>query len=328
MVAVAWIFAYFIFGNLVGFLFGVPKNNQPLSTENPATGTESDYTPLVNNNLIEISDWLTKIIVGLSLINLAKIPSYLFKMANVLALGITGTQTNENSALSFSYALILTFLVLGFLFGYLVTRLYLAGIIVTSDKNLYKQISNKLAVVGSKLDTLETGQTVLTARANSSPAKAAVISKKPADLEFLENLAIKYMNITDPNYGVRVELKQQAAAQMTVYAASNNISKDDILALYAEKPNEGLLIGLATLIIMEPEEGDVGRLLKYGDQVTRKHIQYRFLTAFSKLLDKQLIHASDKEPIATLTKRFSSKGNASLREKASLLLLLLDQYNS
>lgn len=72
--AIEWELACFVSGNLIGFLFAIPKNNQagnPPSTNNTSnstaganatnnsTNTTTDagrYNPLVNNNLVEISD--------------------------------------------------------------------------------------------------------------------------------------------------------------------------------------------------------------------------------------------------------------------------------
>ena len=70
-----WALACTTVGGAFCFLFGIPKILQsdrlPEDTPNSAV---IGYRQQVNTNLTEISDWLTKIIVGLSLINLAKIP--------------------------------------------------------------------------------------------------------------------------------------------------------------------------------------------------------------------------------------------------------------
>ncbi|MDB5020626.1 MAG: hypothetical protein JWQ28_1753 [Pedobacter sp.] len=57
--------AIFMLGLFVGFLFGIPKN-----VSKNASGT---YTS--NTNLEEISDWLTKILVGLGLTQISFIPT-------------------------------------------------------------------------------------------------------------------------------------------------------------------------------------------------------------------------------------------------------------
>jgi len=74
----------------------------------------------VNTNLEEISDWLTKIIVGVSLVELRKALAALEGAAELIAKSIGGT-----GQVSFAYALMLYFSISGFLGAYLLTRLYL-----------------------------------------------------------------------------------------------------------------------------------------------------------------------------------------------------------
>src|SRR5689334_2047890 len=60
-------------GVLLGFLFGIPKTLR--RNPDPTAGgplAEGDYQP--NTNLEEISDWLTKLIVGIGLVELRRIP--------------------------------------------------------------------------------------------------------------------------------------------------------------------------------------------------------------------------------------------------------------
>lgn len=51
-------------GGMIGFLFGVPRKNLAAEANNNRLAGRS-YTP--NTNLEHISDWLTKIIVGVGL---------------------------------------------------------------------------------------------------------------------------------------------------------------------------------------------------------------------------------------------------------------------
>lgn len=81
-------------GLLIGFLFGIPrtlqKESQPsdaVKAEGPETGTYG-----VNTNLEQISDWLTKIIVGVGLVQLTVIPGKLRGLADYLATAF-GAQT-------------------------------------------------------------------------------------------------------------------------------------------------------------------------------------------------------------------------------------------
>ncbi len=62
-----WALAYCAAGFLVGFLFGIPR---VLQGEDVLPGQQPEYRQRVNTNLEQISDWLTKIIVGLGLVEL------------------------------------------------------------------------------------------------------------------------------------------------------------------------------------------------------------------------------------------------------------------
>ncbi len=74
----------------------------------------------VNTNLEEISDWLTKIIVGVSLVELNKAQMKLQQIAGFIAESFGGP-----GQVSFAYGLMVYFSVAGFLGSYLLTRLYL-----------------------------------------------------------------------------------------------------------------------------------------------------------------------------------------------------------
>jgi hypothetical protein len=65
-----WSGACLFAGALVGFLFGIPKTTQDPKA---ASGTV-EVQQKVNTNLEDISDWMTKIFVGLGLSQIAKIP--------------------------------------------------------------------------------------------------------------------------------------------------------------------------------------------------------------------------------------------------------------
>lgn len=131
--------ACILLGGFVGFLFGIPRvlqatNEPPAPATNPSTppATPADYRQQVNTNLEQISDWLTKIIVGLGLVNLYKIPDLLRDTSELIARGMA-TSKNIAMATIFANSLILYFPVLGFLIGYLITRIFLSGVFRKAD---------------------------------------------------------------------------------------------------------------------------------------------------------------------------------------------------
>jgi hypothetical protein len=129
--AFLWAAACLSVGFFAGFLFGIPKVLQGERTNpTPATKPPTGYRQRVNTNLEEISDWLTKIIVGLGLYELKKVPSWLDRLAAVFAASVDH-KPEERGVLG---GAVVFFFVSGFLLGYLVTRLYLQGALGRADR--------------------------------------------------------------------------------------------------------------------------------------------------------------------------------------------------
>jgi tetratricopeptide (TPR) repeat protein len=148
LAALLWAFACLASGGFVGFLFGIPKVAQPSgppapgstapaagnagvasSAAGPSPAAGDGYRLLVNTNLTDISDWLTKIIVGLTLIQLQKIPDNLSRASLFIAYSLGGTEQK-----SFAAGILVFFSVGGFLGGYLFTRLFLTGAFYRADQ--------------------------------------------------------------------------------------------------------------------------------------------------------------------------------------------------
>jgi hypothetical protein len=114
-------------GGMLGFLFGVPRTLQQegsnSATKAGATAADTgsaehriDYR--VNTNLEQISDWLTKILVG---VGLTQIPAIRDGVRSLTVFAAQGLGPQGQSQV-FAFALLSYFTVLGFLFGYLWIR--------------------------------------------------------------------------------------------------------------------------------------------------------------------------------------------------------------
>jgi MFS family permease len=130
-----WALAYFAAGFLVGFLFGIPRVLQSDAGSRKQDAQQLlEYTQRVNTNLEQISDWLTKIIVGLGLVQLKRVPDYLYQAATWMARSFMPKDGKGlQEAASFSSSVIVFFLIVGFLSGYLITRIYLPGVFRRSE---------------------------------------------------------------------------------------------------------------------------------------------------------------------------------------------------
>jgi hypothetical protein len=121
-------------GSIVGFLFGIPRT---LTAEVPAvTGTEGGASGAAtirsNTNLEQISDWLTKIIVGVGLVELGQLRTSMGDLVDYLAPALG----DDASAKPFTLSIILYFSIAGFLGSYIVTRLVLQHEFAVAERDI------------------------------------------------------------------------------------------------------------------------------------------------------------------------------------------------
>jgi hypothetical protein len=100
-------------GGLLGFLFGIPRTIVNATTSGQGGGYEGI------TNLEQISDWLTKILVGVGLVQIARAPTALAHLADAMAPGFGGVSSSGG----FGLALAIFFSATGFLYLYLWSRI-------------------------------------------------------------------------------------------------------------------------------------------------------------------------------------------------------------
>ncbi len=159
-----------LLGALLGFLFGLPRmpsvtrpsgrsgdGNQGGKDTKVAAGQPDTQSALVdhdafrNNNLIEISDWLAKIIVGAGLVGIKDLTPWL---------GTVGTALGTGAGLGYGYlaaafgvTVIMYFLTLGFLFAYINTRTVVTLMLATTDRSIIDELlAQGLSVVKQQVE--------------------------------------------------------------------------------------------------------------------------------------------------------------------------------
>jgi hypothetical protein len=141
-------------GGLLGFLFGIPRTLQqqdkPVerTDEQIQKGRMKGTTYGANTNLEQISDWLTKILVGVGLTQISSLPEALQGFADYTSMGLG----NFPSSKAFSLALLIYFLICGFLISYLWTRLYLPGAFREADIAAFGGALNEMKNKVSELE--------------------------------------------------------------------------------------------------------------------------------------------------------------------------------
>lgn len=127
--------AAFITGLLIGFLFGIPKSVEPRPGE-----TSGMYS--ANTNLEQISDWLTKILLGIGLTQMGEITRWVGRTSDYMA----NNMTLDGHEAMFIASLMIFFVVCGFLDGYLATRIILPRVFAKSSEiaRLQDTVKNRI----------------------------------------------------------------------------------------------------------------------------------------------------------------------------------------
>lgn len=177
--SIAWIFGYehpplspslllevllaaMLLGGLGGFLFGLPKleyagSARPVVAGSPATtpaatvpaspsatkSASGSYAP--GTNLDEVANWLTKIIIGATLVEIKDIGKAIKDISAFIVAPCTpGCGV---FAQPFVAAIIVAAFIAGFLFGYLWTRLHYGGIAAAADQKVIQIVSKETGQV-------------------------------------------------------------------------------------------------------------------------------------------------------------------------------------
>lgn len=116
-------------GAALGFLFGIPRAVSESNREQSMLDGCPSYQ--VNTNLEQVSDWLTKIIVGVGLVEATTIVGHLKAASKQLALAMGG----ESVPPSLAGAILIYFSIIGFMLCYLWTRLLLLQEFTMADRS-------------------------------------------------------------------------------------------------------------------------------------------------------------------------------------------------
>jgi len=185
-------------GIFLGFIFGIPRiiQNPSLALDQAKQRETFAY----NDNLAQISDWLTKILVGVGLTQLTKIPSFLHKVGDFLQPSFPGGRNQDilwqEVARNGSIATVLYFSIAGFLTAYLWTSIFFSKMLSGPGENDDPQKGKwggKPEVNGRKMsaafgdkdkDTNEYAVTVTVASTDpvNKPLTGVVIFYLPADI--------------------------------------------------------------------------------------------------------------------------------------------------
>jgi hypothetical protein len=124
-------------GALVGFVFGNPRSGLPQQGKDASGEDETAFNYRPSNTLDQVSDWLTKILIGVGLVQLSQLGGALAAIGRVVEGSMKpppqGTQV-------VTQVVVVAFLVVGFLAGFLWTRIYYGPLQTLGDFSVITQL--------------------------------------------------------------------------------------------------------------------------------------------------------------------------------------------
>lgn len=257
-----WAIACLAAGGGVGFLFGIPRAGAPgaAATPPPEPRPPGAAVPATapaaapanggaglrpNTNLEEVSDWLTKIIVGLGLVHLQDLQTLVGDTARNAAAGFAAVPGPGH--VSLATALIVGFAIEGFFLGYIYTRLFLQVAFARSDTDLQ---SSNVAAVDRLLAQARADKSGIDAggRGAATPAQASLpspeqqamaeqvrrlaVASPQLPIERMEALAREYEQIRSGMAPgpARTQKMQAVVSQMTVVALGAESALERLMA--------------------------------------------------------------------------------------------------
>jgi hypothetical protein len=128
-------------GAFLGFLFGIPRE-----ISRPPDSSNANNSPFVSNtNLEQVSDWLTKILVGVGLVQIGALGANARRLSRTAGDGLRDDDTSRAQVVGFS--LIVLFAVWGFLVTYLASRTLIRKFFARSlDEEEVRRITRRAAL--------------------------------------------------------------------------------------------------------------------------------------------------------------------------------------
>jgi hypothetical protein len=181
-------------GAFLGFLFGMPRDlsgrpapprppedigAKTATAANKAAAMESGRFAWANNNLVEVSDWLTKIIVGIGLIEFRDIVPWVGEISTTA--GAAAGFADLHAQATFGVSVILASFVYGFLLAYIYARTIIAVIFAKAQNEVDDELRQKLRQVESEKAELADEKARLEVRETEGQRRFEAVIKELPD---------------------------------------------------------------------------------------------------------------------------------------------------
>jgi len=144
------------------------------------------------------------------------------------------------------------------------------------------------------------------------PAQPAMTIKMLVD-EYENNTAIA-------DTVKRLAKKEELAGQMAAQGLAQGLPRMQMVADYKTTHQEGYLLALASLVLVDPQPGDTDVLLGVSEGLKRLHVKYRVAAAFGTLADRRFLTAAQGGKVAARLMAFRAGADASLLRRIDATL--------
>lgn len=206
-------------GGFVGFIFGIPRSRNSDGNESGDEKEKSGGRYRANTNLEQISDWLTKILVGAGLTQITALPGLIQNLAEYASAGM-----GDKASSVYAGSILIFYFVIGFMYAYLWTRLVLAGAMKHADDELANILAENIAALGTieqKLDDSDKSS-IQKLRLQTEKAIASLAEPDSNARKKLETLSRDYEKIRELfPYG-----KERTLKMGTIFSQIRSLSQN------------------------------------------------------------------------------------------------------
>ena len=196
---------------IIGMLFGIPKHNDA------ATGGKQSSSQLtMNGNFAQISDWITKMITGVTLVSAKSVPGYVYRVGKYIGASFTGNEGTPGASVGSAIAVL--FSGLGFIAGYLFTSIYLT--VVLEDT---AQVLNVVDAAADQMSSTDKTALLAVTDQMNPTEKQAIIARGAAPAQNTEQTTSAAEKLQD----VAVDPSASADALELLGNAKMNFNKFD-----------------------------------------------------------------------------------------------------
>jgi len=196
--------------------------------------------------------------------------------------------------------------------------------IKVGTKGLELKFDQKLAAVNSRAAAIQARLeqvkgSAAKGRRNAKPGNAA--DNAPPIPEELRQLATEYLDVRIEDYSERLRRKNELAREMGEVALIEGTSRKAL----AESDSEGLLLAFSSMVIAQPEPGDLALWYTAAAAAKRLHVRYRLGVALAVLISKGFVAKRDERRVLKALDRLEQDADDPLQKLISETKSLLQE---